>query len=82
MWQSRAYEYLIDEEIRDGRDPELTGAADDDELRMDFLRPWEVALTCWLDDGIRILSQILFELLMNLNRQKMTSGKKLTDAMK
>lgn len=45
MWQSRAYEYLLDEEIRNGCDPELTGAADDDELRMDFLRPWEVALT-------------------------------------
>lgn len=55
MWQSRAYEYLIDDEIRNGRDPELTGAADDDELRMDFLRPWEVALTCWLDDGISVI---------------------------
>jgi len=55
MWQSRAYEYLIDDEIRNGRDPELTGAANDDELRMDFLRPWEVALTCWLDDGISVI---------------------------
>ncbi|KAJ5560254.1 hypothetical protein N7513_002653 [Penicillium frequentans] len=55
MWQSRAYEYLLDEEIRNGRDPELTGAVDDDELRMDFLRPWEVALTCWLDDGISVI---------------------------
>ena len=55
MWQSRAFEYLLDEEIRNGRDPELTGAADDDELRVDFLRPWEVALTCWLDDGISVI---------------------------
>lgn len=55
MWQSRAFEYLLDEEIRNGRDPELTGVADDDELRLDFLRPWEVALTCWLDDGSSVI---------------------------
>lgn len=55
LWQSRAFEYLLDEEIRNGRDPELTGVADDDELRMDFLRPWEVALTCWLDDGVSVI---------------------------
>jgi hypothetical protein len=55
MWQTRAYEYLLDEEIRNGRDPELTGAVADDELRMDFLQPWEVALTCWLDDGISVI---------------------------
>ncbi|KGO39831.1 hypothetical protein PEX1_010030 [Penicillium expansum] len=55
MWQSRAFEYLLDEEIRNGRDPELTGVADDDGLRLDFLRPWEVALTCWLDDGSSVI---------------------------
>ncbi|KAJ5219688.1 hypothetical protein N7468_008892 [Penicillium chermesinum] len=55
LWQSRAFEYLDDREIRNGRDPELTDAADDDELRLDFLRPWEVALTCWLDDGISVI---------------------------
>ncbi|KAJ5646458.1 hypothetical protein N7490_002830 [Penicillium lividum] len=55
MWQSRAFEYLLNEEIRNGRNPELTGVADGDELRLDFLRPWEVALTCWLDDGISVI---------------------------
>jgi hypothetical protein len=55
MWQSRAFEYLLDEEIRNGRDPELAGVADDDEIRLDFLRPWEVALTCWLDDGSSVI---------------------------
>ncbi|KAJ6127550.1 hypothetical protein N7523_003162 [Penicillium sp. IBT 18751x] len=55
MWQSRVFEYLLDEEIRNGRDPELVGVADDDELRLDFLRPWEVALTCWLDDGSSVI---------------------------
>ncbi|KAJ5775124.1 uncharacterized protein N7511_000135 [Penicillium nucicola] len=55
LWQSRAFEYLRDEEIRKGRDPELTDVADDDELRLDFLRPWEVALTCWLDDGFSVI---------------------------
>ncbi|GKZ28702.1 hypothetical protein AbraIFM66950_011769 [Aspergillus brasiliensis] len=55
LWQSRAFEYLRDEEIRNGRDPELTGVADEDELRLDFLRPWEVALTCWLDDGSSVI---------------------------
>ncbi|KAJ5887261.1 hypothetical protein N7504_011308 [Penicillium tannophilum] len=56
IWQSRAYEYTRDEEIRNGRDPERTDAVfDEDELRMDFLRPWELALTCWLDDGISVI---------------------------
>ena len=55
LWQSRAFEYLLDDEIRNGRDPELTGVVDDNELRLDFLRPWEVALTCWLDDGISVI---------------------------
>lgn len=56
IWQSRAFEYTLDEEIRNGRDPERTDAAiDEDKLRMDFLRPWELALTCWLDDGISVI---------------------------
>ncbi|KAJ5088800.1 hypothetical protein N7456_012416 [Penicillium angulare] len=59
LWQSRAFEYLHDSAIRDGRDPENadTGDDDDDGLRMDFLKPWEVALTSWMhaDDGIIVI---------------------------
>ncbi|KAJ5717767.1 hypothetical protein N7488_003413 [Penicillium malachiteum] len=57
LWQSRAFEYLHDQEIQDGRDPENADTGDEDTLRMDFLKPWEVALTCWMhvDDGISVI---------------------------
>ncbi|KAJ5634468.1 hypothetical protein N7528_002310 [Penicillium herquei] len=56
LWQSRAFEYLHDQEIKDGRDPENADTGDD-ALRMDFLNPWEVALTCCMhvDDGMSVI---------------------------
>ncbi|KAJ5915250.1 hypothetical protein N7454_011145 [Penicillium verhagenii] len=83
MWQSRAFEYLRDEEIRNGRDPELTGAADDDEeLRLDFLRPWEVALTCWLDDGISVILDTKSDTIRVIDESEPPEGdfRKETDA--
>ncbi|KAJ5256739.1 hypothetical protein N7478_012843 [Penicillium angulare] len=58
LLQSRAYEYLNDDDIRNGRDPENTGTSEP--LRMDFLKPWEIALTCWvqMDDGFSVILNI------------------------
>ncbi|OJJ95700.1 hypothetical protein ASPACDRAFT_47591 [Aspergillus aculeatus ATCC 16872] len=46
---SRAFVYLEDEEIRGGRDPKRYGHVD--ELRGDVLRPHEIALSCFADEG-------------------------------
>ncbi|KAJ5290845.1 hypothetical protein N7478_000096 [Penicillium angulare] len=54
LLQSRPFEYFFDEEIRGGRDPEKAPVSiGDEDLRLDFLKPWEVALTSWMhaDDG-------------------------------
>ncbi|KAJ5712753.1 hypothetical protein N7493_009221 [Penicillium malachiteum] len=53
LWQSRAFEYYRDEDILNGRDPEQADTGN--ELRKDFLLPHEIALTCWLDDGISVI---------------------------
>ncbi|KAJ5087668.1 hypothetical protein N7456_011284 [Penicillium angulare] len=55
LGESRAFSYLDGQEIRNGRDPENTDTSGD--LRMDFLKPWEIALTCWVqtDDGFSII---------------------------
>ncbi|PYI35706.1 hypothetical protein BP00DRAFT_442494 [Aspergillus indologenus CBS 114.80] len=46
---SRAFVYLEDAEIRGGRDPERYGHVD--ELRADVLRPREIALSGFADEG-------------------------------
>ncbi|KAJ5087942.1 hypothetical protein N7456_011558 [Penicillium angulare] len=55
--QSRSFEYFFDEEIQGGRDPQNAPVSLYDELRLDFLKPWEVALTCWMhaDDGTSVI---------------------------
>ncbi|KAJ5728414.1 hypothetical protein N7493_004744 [Penicillium malachiteum] len=55
--QSRAFEFIFDEEIQGGRDPQNAPVSLYDELRLDFLKPWEIALTCWMhaDDGTSVI---------------------------
>lgn len=46
---SRAFVYLEDDEIRAGRDPEQADMLE--ELRLDYLLPHEIALTCSIDES-------------------------------
>jgi hypothetical protein len=55
FWQSRAFEYNRDQEILKGRDPEKADTGTDEELRLDYLLPHEISLTCWMDDGISVI---------------------------
>lgn len=52
---SRAFVYLEDYEIRGGRDPDRF---EFDEPRSDFLLPYEIALTCSMDEGIHVILDI------------------------
>ncbi|KAJ5287931.1 hypothetical protein N7478_003617 [Penicillium angulare] len=49
---SRAFVYLEESELRGGRDPDRFTF---EKPRPDFLLPWEIALTCSMDEGIHLI---------------------------